>query len=286
MIEDGLSFKEFYPGICGLGQNVETVEQYLQAIDNAYRALWRESTEEIKYSPKIWFRGVKNSDYPLLPSIGRKGLNTEYETTFISKFKSKAASYLGQIPARSAGDGVDAYWEWLFLMHHYGVPTRLMDWTEDALIALVFAIDKEASDEEMSQDAAVWCLNPVKLNTAFNFHDYYPEGYIPNAREKSVYKLFGPQKNAFQNKKPTAVYSPINNSKIIVQRGAFTVFPYTVPFTDMKELSDSYQYLMKIVIAKDARKALNEQLRRYGITKTQLTPELSSVAQEILKEEF
>jgi len=55
---------------------------------------------------------------------------------------------------------------------------------------------------------------------------------------------------------------------------------------DMKDLSDSYQYLFKIVIAKEFRASLTEQLRRYGITKAQLMPELKSIALELIQEEL
>lgn len=286
MFGERSSFKEFYPALCGSEWKVSTVEQYMQAIDDAYKTLWGDIQERsnIKYSPKLWYRGLRAADYPLLPAIGRDDQNVEYETIYLAKFKSKAIPYLGQISVRPASEGVSAYWDWLFLMHHFGAPTRLMDWTEDALVALVFAVDTSASDVEKSKDAVVWCLNPVMLNTAFTFHNFYPPGYIPNVQEKGVYELFGPFTNHFQIKKPAAVYGPLNNPRIIVQRSTFTVFPYTVPLLDMEQLPDSSQFLHKIVIDKNAREAITEQLRRYGIHKGQLMPELSSVAQEILED--
>ena len=167
MREERSSFREFYPALCGFEQKVETVEQYMRAVDNAYRVLWNEEqlAADIKYSPRLWFRGLKSSDYPLLPSIGRKELHVEAENTFLLKFKARALTYMDRASARPGCEGANAYWDWLFLMQYYGVPTRLMDWSEDALVALLFAIDSDTSPEEKINDAAVWCLNPVKLNT-------------------------------------------------------------------------------------------------------------------------
>ncbi|MCX7773939.1 MAG: hypothetical protein N2376_12595 [Clostridia bacterium] len=52
----------------------------------------------------------------------------------------------------------------------------------------------------------------------------------------------------------------------------------------MKDLPDSSQYLLRITIDKNARATITEQLRRYGINKAQLMPELASVAKEIFEE--
>ncbi len=279
------SFREFYPALCGIEQKISTVEQYIRAVDYAYRVLI-EDNEDVQYGQKLWFRGLKSSDYQLIPSIDRNGLNVEYELMFLSKFKARAYNYMDQVPIRPGNDSVTAYWDWLFLMQYYGVPTRLLDWTEDALVALVFAIDPDASEEEKANDCVVWCLNPVALNTAFTFHEYYPSGYIPNVHEKGVYDMFGPFKNSFQNKKPAAVYGPMNNARSIVQRMAHTLFPYNVPLTAMDNLPDHRKYLYKIVVDKDSRDYISGQLKRYGITKSQLMPELSSLAQAISDEEF
>lgn len=272
-----------YPVIRGNDLIVETVEQYLHAVEKARMILWDENktAADIKYSPKLWFRGLRTFDYPLLPSIGRRNLTVEYENIYMSKFKTEAGPYIDRIASASAHEGPEAYWDWLFLMQHYGIPTRLMNWTEDPLVALVFAIDTDATAEERETDAAVWCLNPVKLNTAFLFHAYYPEGYIPNIQEREVYLKFGPHKNTKPGKKPAAVYPPVNTPRIVVQQGTFVVFPYMIPLFDMKELPDSKQYLQRIIVAKESRTAMSEQLRRYGITKCQLMPELGALTQEI-----
>lgn len=267
---------------------IKTVEEYLKAIDSVYKKFWGEtqSADTLKYSPKIWYRGVKAQDYVMLPSISRRGLNVDYETIFLSKFKSKAIPYLGQLPSYPFSEGLSGYWDWLFLMQHYSVPTRLMDWSEDALVALLFAINVKATPEELAKDPAVWCLNPVKLNEAFNFNDLYPPGYIPNVEEKEVYEMFGPEQNGFINKKPCAAYGPLNSTRIVAQKGVFTVFPYTKNMTEFDKLPDSSDYMEKLIICKDSRKAITEQLRKYGINYAQLFPEIGYVADEIFEEGY
>lgn len=285
MREEHSGFREFYTSLSGYETKVKTAEQFMRAVDNAFGILCDAiSDENIKYSQKLWFRGIRAYDYPLLPAIGRNNLNVEYEATYLSKFKSKALLYLDQIPFSKISEENGSYWEWLFLMHHYGVPTRILNWTEDAIVALIFAVDMDASDEEKQKDAAVWCLNPVMLNTSFNFHEYYPSGYIPNVRERGVYDIFGPNMGSFRNNRPAAVYGPVNSTKIIMQRNTYTVFPYTVPLTDMRDLPDSRKYLFRITIDKESREYITDQLRRYGITKEKLMPELDTVAREIFKE--
>ena len=56
-------------------------------------------------------------------------------------------------------------------MQHYGVPTRLLDWTENPLVGLYFAT--EQVDETETQDAALWMLRPSALNINANVDDKF-----------------------------------------------------------------------------------------------------------------
>ena len=259
---------------------VSSVEEYLTLVDYLNKKV------DSNNKSKLWYRGVKAAGYDLLPSIMRGDLNANLELKYLSKFKSLANPYLENIPGFPYDQGIPSYWGWLFLMQHYGVATRIMDWSKDALVALIFAC-KNRSAYEQTQDAGVYALNPTELNTAFNLYSYLPAGYVPNAQENRVYELFGPDSgSADPSKKPLAVIGPWNSPRIMAQKGTFTVFPHITNPVALNKIEDSSKYLYKITISRDACDRIVAQLANYGILEASLFPELASVTQLINDESF
>ena len=72
-----------------------------------------------------------------------------------------------------------------------------------------------------------------------------------------------------------------NSTRITAQRGVFTVFPHQKNVIPLEQFPDSSTFLYKICIASERFTEIQEQLKRYGITKIALFPELQSIADEI-----
>jgi len=107
------------------------------------------------------YRGISNKKYELIPSIGRnwKGplSDLEYiERFMLDSFKRSAIPYLDFHPVND--------WEWLMLGQHHGLPTRLLDWSQNPLVALYFACQGNPDI-----DGAVYYLGDITMLDLENF---------------------------------------------------------------------------------------------------------------------
>lgn len=113
---------------------------------------WRENLA----SPFSYFRGHSNENFKLNSSLDRFK-NDEWggkENLLIREFKKIAKNYIHQDQMPSST------FEWLSLMQHYGIPTRLLDVTTSRFIALYFAVQ----DWTNTCDCAVWAINPYSMH--------------------------------------------------------------------------------------------------------------------------
>lgn len=109
------------------------------------------------------FRGLTDASYRLEPAIEREARAhaapwAALELLVANEFRARAHMHLG--PAALPRDGLT----WLALMQHYGVPTRLLDFTYSPFVALYFAI---RNNKGTSGAIRLWAIDAQAVNDAF-----------------------------------------------------------------------------------------------------------------------
>lgn len=111
----------------------------------------------------IWFRGQTDHTWPLEPHAFRLRDNPtgfeDVEAALFHKFRMRQPELR---------DICRCQLDWLCLMQHYDLPTRLLDFTENVLVALYFAVCESAAED--TADGALFALSAYKLNEEVTQH--------------------------------------------------------------------------------------------------------------------
>lgn len=221
-------------------KQVSNIQQYLTEVE-----LWSTHTRI--------YRGVPNKEFKLVPSLGRvevvdiagtrpiPGASLEerreqYEKKLLEEFKRRALPFLTVTPRYEL--------EWLCLAQHYGVPTRLLDWTTNPLVALFFACDS-LPDE--------WGAVYIRYQTKWLSAPHEVKPF------KTPDEIWGIQPDH-------------SDKRFVNQEGVFTVQPdYRVAIEDGG----------KLVFDPKAKDHMKWQLAKFGIRASVIFPGLDGVAKDV-----
>lgn len=157
---------------------------------------------------ELIFRGHESIDYKLLPSLHRTGRVGDERSIFYN-YKTYVTAVNGATKSN---------WDILLDMQHYGLPTRLLDWTTSLGTALYFALKGEPTSP------CVWILDPFLLNELSTSHpiifDTSSTSDIGGQPEFNIAQVMA---GNCSFEAPYAIQPPHGNSRISAQRGLFTV---------------------------------------------------------------
>jgi hypothetical protein len=217
--------------------------------------------------PDPWFRGHSNYEWQLCPSLARLTSHSSFhdnkELRLYCDFKSMGAKLLPR--------GIHS-WEVLFLMQHHGLPTRLLDWSENFSMALYFALKNNVA----GRNVCVWLLNPYQLNEKIG------QGRIVKHIEDATGKDYIKFVESCKVGSPPgamAISPSLGIERIIAQKGNFTLHGnLAMPLEEFCPGAIS-----KIVVPHDSIEDAKKYLSLSGINEFSAFPDLDGLSRYVLE---
>lgn len=249
--------------------NASTQITYLHQFVRWTRGVWR-SFGLRRSTSEPWFRGHSDATHRLLPSLYRCEVRPELERELLRDFMNRASEYSEELPSNDI--------DWMFFGQHHGLPTRLLDWSKNPLIALYFACDAP----EANKDAAVWALSPWLLNISNMGQQHVPDASSSILAEYTVDIMDRSLPREPKASNPIAVHPGKHFRRSSAQSGCFTLHGRIrdpLERTDFKKSPRSC--LVKLTIPAERKEHLLDELYRIGVHAQSVYQSMDHVAQSI-----
>jgi hypothetical protein len=143
--------------------------QWFASVSDYLALVQKTATEWGLFKGGIFYRGVNDATWALSPGAIRADVE-EREDSLIEDFLVSCGARGGTLPSADP-------WELYALAQHYGLRTRLLDWSKSPLVALYFALegaprrDREKGERRLR----------ARLNADPNFAGCRPAVYVLHA---------------------------------------------------------------------------------------------------------
>ena len=243
---------------------------------------------EQEYRPEIGrnrsgylYRGMPDSEYKMQTSLSRccKDLQKRLEPAILNNFAKYAI--------REDPTVTQSVWNRMITGQHNGLPTRLLDWSHSALVALHFATTEENLAEMADHDCVVWRID---MNEQIN---HLPEKYrIAVGKEQTtlfnVEMLSAITDSLDQYDEDMGDHSmvilepPSTNNRIIMQYSFFSVIPMGMPDIE-RYLDERTNHTVKYVIDRRLRWRVRDMLDQLNISERLFFPGLEGLSKWIAR---
>lgn len=230
----------------------------ISGIINSFES-FREIVKGVSPDERYFFRGEHQNDFILKPKIGRLlkskiSLNYHDESSIFERFKNHARPIINDTPLND--------WEWLALSQHHGLPTRLLDWSTNPLVALYFAVGDIITSDDIERRK----VTNKNYDGGAAFYWLTIKSNFINTSEV---------KNPFDCESVGIVKPAHITPRIRAQHGVFTIQPD--PLKPLNELLRENR-VRKYSIPFEARNDLRKELMLYGFHHGTMFPDLDGLS--------
>lgn len=227
---------------------IKTVSQYIDFIE-----LVNVQDVKAQNSVDLLFRG-QPIDEPLFPRLARLDLRIRTNSIIKTEKLILAEFKRGILPLSEFKP--ENNWDLIALAQHHGLPTRLLDWSFSALIALWFVVEKSAkkNDKGEFRDGVVWIL-------AADIEDFRTDTETTDPLSNKITKIFR---------------SSVVSRRISAQAGVFTVHKINrngkiIRFENHQNYKDK---LTKLLVPYDSFSLIRKQLDTLGVNSSTVFPDI------------
>ena len=237
-----------------------------------------------RYRSSFMYRGVSDSSFDLTTSLVRncKTLSKQLEQHLLDNFIKYVRIEEPLID--------ESIWKAMIIGQHYGLPTRLLDWTHSPLVALHFANTESNLNELTEHDCAVWRIDVRELNSKL------PSKYKDALAVKSTFIFsvnllssivndISDYDDDMQDKSLVTVEPPSLDQRIVNQYSFFTVVPTAI--TDLEAYLDTNtERTVKYVIDSSLRWDLRDILDQLNMNERMIYPGKEGIAKWLARHYF
>lgn len=292
---------------------ISSIAEYVEIISSLNSSFQRNGAEK---NEVMLFRGQSNVEYELLPSLGRNR-ETPCDITVFNEERNLIEMAKYKLP--DIFNNALTPIELLALLQHYGIPTRLLDISENALVALFFAcFENEKQDGEVIvfKHNELHIANYPMINAIAESYKYASSSFcrLADFYEKvSIQTYFDEQRNANEIryassteaanwveeccKSPIFVYAPIRSLRQQLQQGRYILFPNKISnYGDSGEkcfesiiepMSKECECVVaRIQIAAEKKDAIIRELTLFGISEATLFADSADIVCKNIKNRF